>query len=436
MALREACDGAVGDGRAAEGSVAARVWLVTEGSGGHLIPALQVALALAKRGAVTRLWYAQRRQATPLIHALLRSGGQAGVETEGVPVSATAGLLRRLVECGHLWRRAEQMMDRFAPQVVVGFGGWVSMPVLLAARARQVPCLLHEQNVMMGRANRWLARWVDGLAVSFDATQRALGTIPAVVTGLPLRGDLAGTPREVAAAQFGLAPERPTVLVVGGSQGARAINRLMSRMAALWSSDERRQWQVVHVTGPDDVVAVREGYAAYGLTAWVAPFVTDMGAAYAQADLVVARAGASTVMELAACGKPAILIPYPRARSHQRENARLIEAVGGGVMVEERDATPERLLELVRRLLADDVLRERMGSNIRGLSTVGAAERMSQMVLAYAGRRRGAEPRVLGASSNQGRPAGGSRDARASTELPSLAPPQRSWAQEAAVCPS
>jgi len=275
----------------------------------------------------------------------------------------------------------------------VGFGGWVSAPVVLAARVRRIGCVLHEPNVVMGRANRWLARWADRIAVSFRETQDALNGTPAVMTGLPVRDRIGRSSRAQGAARCGLQPDRPTLLVLGGSQGARALNRLMTEMVARCSPEERRSWQLIHLVGPADEAVVRAAYAAHGVRAWVRPFLVEMEAAYAQADVAIARAGASTIAELARCALPAILIPYPHAGAHQRSNARLVEAVGGGVVMEESAATPDRLLGAVRRILADERLRRMMGSQMQGLECPDAAERLTGTIVEVARARAGHRPR-------------------------------------------
>ena len=241
-------------------------------------------------------------------------------------------------------------------------------------------CLLHEQNVVMGRANRMLARWADCVAVSFPETQATLDGTPSVVAGLPVRDRIGRVSRVEAARRFGVNPERPTLFVLGGSQGAHAINDLMIRVAALLSPQERAAWQILHVTGLADEAVVREAYVRHQVTAWVAPVFVEMEAAYAHADVVIARAGASTIAELACCGTPSILIPYPHAGGHQRANAQLVEAIGGGLMIAEEEATPERLLASARRILSDERLRTMMGTQVRALHRADAAQRIAQAI--------------------------------------------------------
>ncbi len=347
--------------------------LVAEGSGGHLIPALEVAKALAGSGARVKIWYAKRRQTEGLVQALVGDIADARIDVEPLPIELNAHPLQRLQQCRSLWRKSARCFETFAPDVVVGFGGWVSAPVILAARIRGIRCLVHEQNVVMGRANRWLVRWVHGVAVSFQDTQRVVRGAPSIVTGMPIREHIGDVARDLAVPSLGLSADRLTLLVVGGSQGSRSLNQLLMHVSALLSTEERNRWQLVHVTGPADEASVRAAYRSFEVTASVVPFLADMGAAYAHADVVLARAGASTIAELARCGKPAILIPYPHAGAHQQANARIVQGVGGGLIIEESDATPTRVVSSVRRILHDERLRLMMGAQMRTLDVADAA---------------------------------------------------------------
>jgi len=367
-------------------SPSVRALLVAEGSGGHLIPALEVAGALAEAGARVQVWYAHRPHLARLAEELTRARAGGSVEIRPMPLQASAGPLARLWRCGALWLSAHRGFDSFAPAVVVGFGGWVSVPVILAARQRGIACMLHEQNAVLGGANRWLARRVDGVALSFPETQGLVAGVRSVVTGMPVRRRIGAPSRAQSARSFGLAPERPTLLILGGSQGSHAVNRLVVDALEGCTATERSAWQLLHVSGPADERMVRDAYVRLGAASWVAPFLVDMEAAYAQADLVVARAGASTIAELARCGLPAILIPYPYAGGHQRVNAEAVEASGGGLMIEESEATPARLLAMIRRILLDRRLRAMMGEQARSLSGRDAAGRLAREILALARR--------------------------------------------------
>lgn len=358
--------------------------LVADGSGGHLIPALETARALGRAGRRAHVWYVQRRRTSALIDGLRSRLDPNWVSIEPMP-SKAPWLVGRAMQALWLMGWAFLRMGRVSPQVVVGFGGWVSVPVLMAAKLRGLGTAIHEQNVIMGQANRWLSSWVDRVFVAFRDTQGASNRRPIVWTGLPIREEIGRQNREASAGRFGFEQDRPTVLVLGGSQGSRAINRLMTELTPHLSTDERRSWQFLHVAGPEDQAEMDAAYSRRLVAHSVAPFLVDMEAAYAMADVAIARAGASTVAELARCGIPAILIPYPHAHGHQRENARVAETAGGAFVMEESAATPERLIGLIRHMLGGEADRRAMAQRITALQERDAAGRLADAILQTAG---------------------------------------------------
>jgi UDP-N-acetylglucosamine--N-acetylmuramyl-(pentapeptide) pyrophosphoryl-undecaprenol N-acetylglucosamine transferase len=361
--------------------------LVADGSGGHLIPALETARALARAGHRTHVWYVQRRRTGLLIEGLRARLDARWITMEPMPMgSGTAARwpLGRAIQSAWLWGWAWHQLGRIRPRVVVGFGGWISVPVLVAAKARNLATAIHEQNVVMGRANRWLSSQVDRVFVAFRDTRGPSGDRPVMWTGLPIREEIGQSARKASADRFGFDTDRPTLLVLGGSQGARAINRLMTELTPHLSSEERRSWQILHLTGQEDRATTDTAYAQRLVTHSVSPFLLDMESAYALADVAIARAGASTVAELARCGIPTIFIPYPHAHGHQRENARVAESAGGAFVMEESSATPERLISLLRQMLGGDADRKAMAARIAGLQQQDASDRLAEAILGVA----------------------------------------------------
>lgn len=368
---------------------ALRVLLVAEGTGGHLIPAVEVAAVLAAQQADVLLLYAGRPQTATLMQELMQETDPRRIQRVPVSVPRPPAWCPRQawrgVQAVRVWWIVRRHLHGFRPNVVAGFGGWFCVPAILAARLRRLPVLVHEQNVRLGRANRFLRHHVDQMALSFDVTGRQLNGTRRLVTGLPIRQAIGRVSREEAARHFEMDPRAPTVVILGGSQGSRAINRLVCGMAEGLTGEERTSWRVLHLTGPDDHAAIRQRYAALGVQGLVLPHVAQMAAVYAMADVVVARAGASTIAELARCGTPAVLVPYPYANGHQRDNARLAESVGGAVWLEEGAATPDLLRLAVRRILQDARLRRRMADQIRTLARPDAAQRLADVILTLAG---------------------------------------------------
>ena len=275
------------------------------------------------------------------------------------------------------------VLDRVRPDVVVGYGGYVSMPVYLAARRRRLPLVVHEQNALPGLANTVGARLADRVAVSFPDTP-----LPhAEYVGLPIRRMISQLDRPALRAEarafFGLDADRPTLLVTGGSQGARRLNGAVSGAARALAD---AGVQVLHVVGPQGEATPEPTDAPYV----VLPFVDRMDLAYAAADLVVCRAGASSVTEAAASGLPAVFVPLPIGNGEQVRNAGPVVDAGGALLVADAELTPAWVAAHVSTLATDPGRLATMGAAAAGLIPRDADERLAQIVLeaASAGARR------------------------------------------------
>jgi UDP-N-acetylglucosamine--N-acetylmuramyl-(pentapeptide) pyrophosphoryl-undecaprenol N-acetylglucosamine transferase len=269
------------------------------------------------------------------------------------------------------------VFDRVRPDVVVGYGGYVSMPAYLAARRRRLPLIVHEQNAVPGLANKAGARVAQRVAVSFPDTP-----LPkAEYVGLPIRPMISGLDRAALRAEareaFGLDPARPTLLVTGGSQGARRLNQAVSGAAAALAA---AGVQVLHVVGPQGEAAPETAGAGGGVPYVVVNFVDRMDLAYAAADLVVSRAGASSVTEAAAVGLPAVFVPLPIGNGEQRQNARPVVDAGGALLVADADLTSEWVAGNVPALANDADRLAAMGSAASALVPRDADEKLARMV--------------------------------------------------------
>lgn len=284
------------------------------------------------------------------------------------------------------YRAAVRVLQRERPAVVVGLGGFASAPAVLAAAALRIPVVLLEQNVLPGRANRWLSRRADVMCLSFPVTIRdGLRARRITVTGNPVR-------REIAALH-GCDPSSPipypssiehTLLVLGGSGGAAALNEAVARsLPAL--TGELSGWHIVHQTGESDLERTRRLYHGSGLTARVAAFLPDIADWYQRSDLVISRAGGTTLAEIACAGCPSVLIPDPRALDdHQRYNAESYAKAGAAAIVrQEVDAvaTSEELVRRLRPLAADRKLRGRMQERLRRLARPRAASDVCGLIV-------------------------------------------------------
>lgn len=277
------------------------------------------------------------------------------------------GRLRGAVKAVH------EIIDRIHPDVVVGYGGYVSVPAYVAARRRKLPLVVHEQNALPGVANKLGARLTERVYTSFPDTPLAHATY----VGLPLRRMIATLDRAAlragARSFFGLDANRPTLLVTGGSQGARNLNNAVSGAAADLG---RAGVQVLHVVGPNNTVEVASGDASYVTV----PFVERMDLAYAAADLVLCRAGASSVLEAAAVGLPAVFVPLAIGNGEQARNADPIVKAGGGLLVTDAELTSEWVAANVVPLLADPVRLREMGAVAAGLVPRDADDKLARFI--------------------------------------------------------
>jgi UDP-N-acetylglucosamine--N-acetylmuramyl-(pentapeptide) pyrophosphoryl-undecaprenol N-acetylglucosamine transferase len=301
------------------------------------------------------------------------------IRVEGLKGRGIRGQARSLALLPQALIRALSLLRRHRPRAVVGVGGYASGPVSMAAVFRRIPLLIHEQNSSPGFTNKVLARFAHVVAVSFDET-RSYFTREVVVTGNPIRREILNADRRKGLEAFHLEPGRVTVLVFGGSQGAHRINGAVKE-ALPHLKRLRDRVQFIHATGERDHAAMEAGYRAWKGEARLFPFIDDMALAYAAADLVVCRAGATTIAELTALGKPALLIPFPFATNdHQRENAEALVRVGGARLLLDRDLTGDRLALELQEMLDDPTALAEMGRAAQSLGRPQAGADLADLV--------------------------------------------------------
>jgi len=357
-----------------------RVLMAAGGTGGHIFPALTVAEELVAR--------AQACDQESVRRSVVFLGTTRGLESRVIPA---AGFSLRTVAAAGLkgiggWKRfanllvlprsameTAEVLRTFRPDVVVGVGGYLAGPAMLEAALKNIPTLLIEPNAVPGFTNRVLAPVVRAAAVGFEKTAGYYGT-KARVTGRAVRSAFFQIPAKPHFPPF-------TVLIIGGSQGSRAINECAVRSLTILSR-KVAALRVVHQTGEPDYNTVREAYRERGIDAEVCAFIDDMPKAFACADLIVSRAGATAVAELAAAGKAGVLIPFPGATDqHQLENARVLEQAGAARLIEQRELTPERLAAHLEELLGGADQLFQMERSARALARPDAAKQIANWVI-------------------------------------------------------
>jgi UDP-N-acetylglucosamine--N-acetylmuramyl-(pentapeptide) pyrophosphoryl-undecaprenol N-acetylglucosamine transferase len=367
-------------------SEAPLIVLAAGGTGGHVFPAEALAESLLARGYRLAL-VTDSRGAT-------YGGVLGGIETHHLPLSRMSGgiaaRVRSVVSIGTSMFRARALLRKLAPSAVIGFGGYPSLPTVLAATQLGIPSAIHEQNAVLGRANRMLARRVNAIATSFpevkflgpDLQQRA------VVTGNPVRPGI----RAIRGSAYAVPTngDRFRILVVGGSQGASIFSKVVPAALGTLAPHLRERLDVAQQARAEDLEAARAAYAAIGIRADLQPFFNDVPARLQAAHLVICRSGASTVAELAVAGRPAILVPYPHATDdHQTANATALSALGGGWVTPNPEFNAMSLAERLSALLADPAPLGRAAAAAHDAGRPDAAERLADLVQRLAPRRNG-----------------------------------------------
>jgi UDP-N-acetylglucosamine--N-acetylmuramyl-(pentapeptide) pyrophosphoryl-undecaprenol N-acetylglucosamine transferase len=335
-----------------------------------VFPALAVARVLAGRG-----------------HRLLFIGTREGIESRLV---SEAGYEMEFIRSGGLNRvgvrkqiqsalrlpvgiaAAGSVLGRFRPEAIFSTGGFVAGPVMIAAALRHIPLIVMEPNMVPGFANRKVARYVYRALVGFEATQRCFPEGRSEVTGLPVRPEFFAVNRKIGGAF--------TVLITGGSRGARTLNRA-SRESWHFFREGGADIRIIHQTGTAEHAALAKEFIDSGLEGEVVPFISNMACAFAQADIVLARAGAGSVNEIAAAGKPSILVPLPfAADDHQRKNAQMLVDAGAARMVLDGEMNGERLFREIETLRENRAELDQMGERVRQFAHPGAAERAADVM--------------------------------------------------------
>ena len=359
------------------------VLVAAGGTGGHLFPAEALAAALAKRGVAVQL--------VTDVRAKQYSGHFSPADIHVIPSATFRGrdpisVAKTVTVLGLGVAKAWRKLGELRPAIVVGFGGYPTIPPVMAATLRGIPTLLHEQNGVMGRANRLLAPRVTAIATSFAGVldkQPALAA-KATRTGNPIR------PNVVNAAATPYPPLDATnplnLLVFGGSQGAKVMSDIVPYAIEKLEPRLQMRLKIVQQAREEDVARVREVYARMQVAADIAPFFSDLPSRMAASHLIVSRSGASTVAELAAIGRPSILVPLPHALDQdQKANAGVLMQAGGAIRLDQSEFTPDRLAAEIAALAAEPAKLANMAAAAKTAGAIDAADRLADVVIKVAG---------------------------------------------------
>ncbi|MDO0821742.1 undecaprenyldiphospho-muramoylpentapeptide beta-N-acetylglucosaminyltransferase [Desulfosporosinus nitroreducens] len=366
-----------------------RVILTGGGTGGHIYPALAIAKGLLARDANTQILYVGIQDGMEA--RLVPEAGIAfkGISGKGLPRRLSLDTIKVIGKSFKALWETKNILREFHPDLVVGTGGYVSGPVVLTASLFNVPTMLHEQNALPGITNRILARVVRRVMVTFPESIAHFGVKNKLeLVGLPVRQEIGQISREAGAKRFGLRPDQLTLLVTGGSRGARTLNQAM--IAVLEYLAKRPDIQVIWATGTVTYAETIEEFGKKGIS-WECPqwrvleYLKDMPEALACADLYVGRAGAASLAELMVAGIPSVLIPYPfAAENHQEHNAQALVQAGAAQIILDSECDGERLWKEVDRLISQPALLAQMGVAAKALAQTKALDKIVDLCLANA----------------------------------------------------
>lgn len=362
-----------------------KILIAAGGSGGHIFPAIALAREFEKNTCTVRIRLVGT--AKELDKRIFRKEGfeYSLLSANSMPHSLSLRTPVFFVKLFFDIVRAFYIVAVFRPDAVVGFGGYVSFPIMLVSSFLGIPTIAHEQNVRPGRANLVLFKLADRIAISFDRTREYLGrdAAKAALTGNPIRRDILTNDRPSGIKRLGLDEDKFTILVIGGSQGSHALNETFIGSISDIDRDKRGSLQIIHITGVKDYEWALKAYGALGnIENRVHSFIDRIEEAYSAADLVITRSGASAIFEIALFGKPMILIPYPYAMGHQAGNAKVFSENGAAIWCDERGLTNEKLKGIILGLLDDKERLSKMAESAKSMSIPDASCRLAGEVLA------------------------------------------------------
>lgn len=348
------------------------------GTGGHLFPAIASAQKLLEMRPGSEVLFVGTRRKMDRTSLTKYDFANQAIHSYGLKGKSLFEVIKALGILPLSCLESLVILLRFKPDVVLGVGGYVTGPVVATAKILGIPTLIHEQNSVPGLANRKLGSLVDRVCISLPDSGNLFPAKKIVLTGNPVRKEIIDVSQKTRELEKGL-----TILVLGGSQGAHGVNMLVADALTNILVPEGLDITVIHQTGAQDEEPVREKYSQHGVQAEVSAFFQNMAELYAKADLVVSRAGATTLSELAVMGKAAILIPYPTAAdNHQQKNAEYYAGDGGAVIQVEKKTTAEQLADQIRILYHDHEKRTTMAAVMKKLGIPEAAERIVESCLA------------------------------------------------------
>lgn len=365
-----------------------RIVIACGGSGGHIFPAVALAQVLKAKDKDIELLFVGSNAA--LDKRIFKKEGVRYylLSSNKLPYKKSLKTITFFIKFFFDTAKSFFILMRHSPDAVIGFGGYVSSPVILAAYILRIPRIVHEQNAVPGRANNILFRFADRIAVSFEETKEYLGRFnrKAVFTGNPIRITLLNDDKPGSVKKLGLDPGKFTILIIGGSQGAHNLNKAFLQALAEFDKRKGSLLQIIHITGILDYGWASQAYKELGLEHRVFSFIDNIEEAYSASDLVITRSGASAIFEIAYFARPMILVPYPFASSHQAENARIFSKGGAAIQIDEKEMSGSLIKDKIECFLDDRAILDEMGKRAKNLSVPDSSYNLAGEVLKIAKR--------------------------------------------------
>lgn len=355
------------------------IFITGGGTGGHIYPAIAIYEELSKHISSENIYYVGNPDNLEKKVAKQYDINFLPVKVKGMPRKISLGLIMWMVQLFFAILKSFVYLLKYKPHAIIGTGGYVAFPILLAGVLLKIPVFIHDSDAYPGIVSRVIAPFARMVFLAFEDAQKRIKSNNIIINGNPLRNWISSISKEEACMNFNLDPSKKTLLVMGGSQGAKSIND--ATLEIVYHLTKTHNIQVVHQTGQKNYEQVVEnkpetqGYV-------VKPYFDNMGIAYAAADLVVARAGSISLSELNICGLPAILVPYPHAAAdHQRHNARALESKGAAIYLEDEDCTGRKLKRIVLDLFGNQEKLNSMSEVSKSLSKENATQNLVQVIL-------------------------------------------------------
>lgn len=351
------------------------------GTGGHVYPALALIRTIKKKHPDTTFLYIGTEKGLEANIIRRENIPFESVEITGFKRSLSFENIKTLVRFFKGVQRSKKIIKEFKPDAVIGTGGYVSAPVVYAAAKKHIPAVIHEQNSVPGLTNKFLSRYVKKVAICFDSAKEYFPASKVVYTGNPRASEVVGKVGSGELAKLGLEENVPTALITGGSRGARPINEAVIKSLTQLA---RKPYQILYITGEVHFEDVKKEVALIGDSPNVAivPFIHNMEEVLAATDVVVGRAGATSLAEITALGLPSILIPSPYVtNNHQEKNVAVLTSAGAAIMLPEKELSSQKLVSALDEILLDDKKRKNMGEASKKLGMPDASDRLYEVLL-------------------------------------------------------